>query len=392
MQHPNYPDDVSVLHQQGREFILIGTAHVSRESADLVRQVITREQPDCVCVELDGQRFTALSQQQRWENLDLREIIRQRQLGPLLVNLVLASYQKKLGGQLGLMPGAEMLEAIRVAQEQQIPIALCDRDVRITLRRAWRLTPWYKKTWLLSVLLASLFDRTQISEEVLRDMRQQDVLSALIHEIGDTLPSLRQVILDERDVYLAQKIRDTQGKRVVVVIGAAHVQGVQRALRTEQPAPLAALLHVPPGSAVWRWLGWGIPATLIAALLGIGWQKGAAAFGQSMLYWTLASGLPSALGALCALAHPMTIMAAFVSAPITALSPAIGVGQVTALVQAYLRPPRVRELQSVAEDLRSVKQWWQNRLLRIFLAFLLPSLGTMLGVWFGGYKILSTLF
>jgi len=392
MQQSDYPADVSVVHSHGRTFVLIGTAHISRESAELVREVITREQPEGVCVELDEQRFTALSQQQRWDNLDLRDIIRRRQLGPLLVNLVLASYQKKLGGQLGLMPGAEMLEAIQEAQARAIPMTLCDRDIRITLRRAWRLTPWYKKTWMLSVLLASLFDREQISEDVLRDMRQQDVLSALIHEIGDTLPTLRQVILDERDLYMAQKILDTPGHRLVVVVGAAHVQGLQRALHAGQPVSLAPLLHVPPGSAVWRWVGWGIPAMLIAALVWIGWQQGAAAFGENMLYWTLASGLPSALGALCALAHPMTIVAAFVSAPLTTLSPAIGVGQVTALVQAYLRPPRVRELQSVADDIRSVKQWWQNRLLRIFLAFLLPSLGTMLGVWVGGYKIFSALW
>lgn len=392
MQHPDYPSDVSVIRRQEREFILIGTAHVSRESADLVREVITREHPDGVCVELDEQRFAALAQQQRWDNLDLREIIRRRQLGPLLVNLVLASYQKKLGGQLGLMPGAEMLEAIHIAQAQSIPLTLCDRDVRITLRRAWRLTPWYKKTWLLSMLLASMFDREPISEDTLRDLRQQDVVSVLIHEIGDTLPTLRQVILDERDHYLAQRIQDSPGTRVVVVVGAAHVQGIQRLLHTGQHTPLDTLTYVPPGSAVWRWVGWGIPATLIAALLWIGWQKGAAAFGESMLYWTLASGLPSALGAVCALAHPMTIVAAFISAPITTLSPAIGVGQVTALVQAYLRPPRVRELQSVADDIRSFSQWWQNRLLRIFLAFLLPSLGTMFGVWVGGYKILSALF
>lgn len=386
------PSDVLRLHSQGREIILIGTAHVSRESADLVREVITREQPDCVCVELDTQRFTALSQQQRWENLDLRDIIRQRHLGALLVNLVLASYQKKLGGQLGLLPGAEMLEAIHLAQAQNIPVVLCDRDVRITLRRAWRLTPWYKKAWLLSALLASLFDNTRISEADLRELRQHDVLSALIHELGNALPTLRLVLLDERDLYLAQKIMEAHGTRVVAVVGAAHVQGIQRVLQVAHPVPLEALTVVPPSSPVWHWLGWALPATILLALVWIGWRQGLAAAGQGMLYWTLASGIPGALGAVCALAHPLTILAAFVSAPITALSPAIGVGQVTALVQAYVRPPRVRELQQVADDIRSFKQWWQNRLLRIFLAFLLPSLGTSIGVWFGGYKILSTLF
>lgn len=377
---------------QGREFILVGTAHVSQESTDLVREVIGKEKPDCVCVELDAQRYAALSQQQRWEDLDLREVIRRRHLGTLIVNLVLASYQKKLGGQLGVLPGTELLAATMIAQEHGIPFVLCDRDVRVTLQRAWRSAPFLKKMLLLSSLLVSLFDTTPVSEDTLREMRHQDALSALLQELGEALPTLRTVLIDERDRYLAQTMREVSGNRIVAVVGAAHVQGIRRILVAQQQDNLEPLMVIPPASPWLQWLGWTIPITIVAALLLIGWQKGIAAAGQNVLYWVLASGLPSALGALCALAHPVTILTAFLAAPITTLSPVLGVGHVTALVQAYMQPPMVREFQSVADDIRSFKQWWKNKLLRVFLAFLLPSLGTIIGVWVGGYKIVSNLF
>jgi pheromone shutdown-related protein TraB len=389
---PDYPPDVQVVSTQGRTFILVGTAHVSQASAALVRDVVTREKPDCVCVELDQQRYTALSQQRRLEDLDLKTVIRNRQLSPLIANVVLASYQKRLGGQLGVLPGAEMLEAINIAQAHGIPIAFCDRDVRITLKRAWRLTPFFKKFLLLSTLLSSIFDTTELSEEILHDIRQHDALSEMLRELGKALPTLRTVLIDERDLYLAQHMRQATGERIVAVLGAAHLPGVRQALLEPHQPDLDALTVVPPVAPVWHWLQWGIPALIVAALCLIGWQKGAAVAGQNALFWILANGIPSALGALVALAHPLTIVTAFVAAPITSLTPVIGAGYVTAFVQAYLCPPRVRELHSVADDVRRLQQWWRNRLLRIFLAFVLPGIGSMIGTWIGGYEIFSNLF
>jgi pheromone shutdown-related protein TraB len=383
---------VHIVSVQGREFILVGTAHVSQESTDLVREVLGKEKPDCVCVELDAQRYMALSQQQRWEDLDVREVIRRRHLGTLIVHLVLASYQKKLGGHLGVLPGAELLAATRIAEEHGIPFVLCDREVRVTLQRAWRSAPFLKKMLLVSSLLGSLFDTTPVSEETLRAMRHQDALSTLLQELGEALPTLRLVLIDERDRYLAQTMQEVSGHRIVAVVGAAHVPGIRRILLTQQQENLAPLMIIPPASRWVQWLGWTIPLTIVAALLLIGWQKGIAAAGHNALYWVLVSGLPSALGALCALAHPLTVLAAFLAAPLTTLTPVLGVGHITALVQAYMQPPMVREFQSVADDLRSFKQWWKNRLLRVFLAFLLPTLGTIIGAWFGGYKIVSSLF
>jgi len=377
---------------QDRVFTLIGTAHVSQESADLVRQVIDREQPDCVCVELDAQRFKALSEQRHLDDLDLKEVIRRKQLSPLIVNIILSSYQKRLGGQLGVMPGIEMLEATRIAKDLDIPVALCDRDIRATLGRAWRSTPLLKKFLLLSTLLTSIFDRTTISEEMLRDIRQKDVLSEMLRELGELMPTLRTVLIDERDLYLANRIRDAAGTRIVAVLGAAHIPGVQGHLEANRPIDLEPLNTIPPVSPLWRVVGWGIPALIVVALLMIGWQKGAAVAGENIVFWVLANGIPSAIGAAAALAHPLTILAAFVAAPLTSLTPVIGAGYVTALVQAYLCPPSVRELHRVADDVRITQQWWRNRLLRIFLAFILPSIGSLIGTWIGGVEIFSNLF
>ncbi len=365
---------------------------MSQESADLVRQVIDREEPDCVCVELDAQRFKALSEQRRLDDLDLKEVIRRKQLSPLIVNIILSSYQKRLGGQLGVMPGTEMLEATRIAKELDIPIALCDRDVGVTLGRAWRTTPLLKKFLLLSTLLTSMFDRTTISEDMLRDIRQKDVLSEMLRELGELMPTLRTVLIDERDLYLAHHIRGAASKRIVAVLGAAHIPGVQRHLEANRSIDLEPLNTIPPVSPLWRVVGWGIPALIVAALLIVGWQKGAGVAGENIIFWVLANGIPSAIGAAAALAHPLTIIAAFVAAPLTSLTPVIGAGYVTAFVQAYLCPPSVRELHSVSDDVRITQQWWRNRLLRIFLAFILPGIGSLIGTWIGGVEIFSNLF
>jgi pheromone shutdown-related protein TraB len=387
-----YPPEVHRIAIDDREYILVGTAHISQESVTLVRDVVSREAPDCVCVELDRQRYAALADRQRWEALDLKALIRQRQLSPLLVNLILAAYQQKLGGQLGVAPGAELLEAVRTAQAHDISFVLCDRDVRITLTRAWRLTPLPKKLLLAASLLGSIFDRTTISEDMLRQLRQQDALSALLQELGEALPTLRTVLVDERDLYMAHQLRQVEGQRVVAVMGAAHVEGIRRALLERRYVDLERLTAVPPPSVLWRWARWLVPAVILGALAAIGWQKGMDVMGHNMLFWVLANGIPSAAGALVALAHPLTVLAAFLAAPFTSLTPVIGAGYVTAFVQAYVQPPTVRELQHVSDDVRFPRQWWQNKLLRIFLAFLLPSLGSLIGTWIGGYEILSNLF
>lgn len=387
-----YPPEVQKVWLGGREIILVGTAHVSQVSADLVRQVIEQEKPDCVCIELDQKRFEALSQKQRWDSLDLKQIIRNKQLSTLMVNLILASYQKKLGAQLGVIPGAELLAAARVAASANIPVALCDREVRVTLRRAWHKTSVWKKSYLLASLFASLFDQTEMTEEKLNELKKKDVLSELLRELGESMPELKTVIIDERDTYLSEKIKEARGEKLVAVIGAGHLEGVKEALLVDRSGELAEIDTIPLVSPVWKIVGWSIPAVIIGSIVWIALSKGGVAAGDNILYWILANGIPSAVGALLALAHPVTILSAFAAAPLTSLTPVIGAGYVTAFIQVMMMPPVVKEFETVLEDMSTVSGWWRNKLLKVLLAFILPGFGSMIGTWVGGAEIVSNLF
>ena len=387
----HYPEDVNVLRVGEKTILLIATAHISRFSTELVTEVIDREQPDAVCVELDEKRYAALSQRSKWENLDLKQLIRTKQLATLMVNLILAAYQKKLGGQVGVMPGAELLAAARAAERHGIPTVLCDRDVRITLRRAWRATPLLKKGYLLAALLSSLFDKPQINEQQLATLRSQDVLSELINELGIALPHTKEALIDERDIFMAEKIKHVEGKRLVAVVGAGHVEGIKRVIGEDNSHLIEPISTVPPTRMPTRLLGWLIPGLIILVLLLIGIRQGTAELTANAVYWILANGIPSALGAMIALAHPATILSAFAAAPITSLSPLIGAGYVCAFIQVMTCPPLVREFETVGSDIATVKGWWANKLLRIFLVFVLTTFGSALGTWIGGYALINNL-
>lgn len=384
--------DVHRVTVGDREIILVGTAHVSRSSVETVERVLADERPDRVCVELDPQRYRALSEGDKWEALDLREVLRRKQLATLLVNLLLASYQRRIGLELGVEPGAELLAATRTAERLGIPFELSDRDVRVTLRRASRSISWFRKIQLMSEIVAGLLSSPEVTEEQLEELKEQDALTGLLDEIGRELPALKTALIDERDAYLAEKIRSAEGRRIVAVVGAGHVAGIRRTLEDEADVDLAALEVIPPPSPVWKILGWGIPALIVGSLLWLAWAKGPDVAGENLLFWVLVNGIPCGLGALAALAHPLTVLAAVVSAPFTSLTPVIGAGYVTAFVQAWVRPPRIHELKTVVDDVAAPRGWWSNRLLRILLAFVLPTIGSAIGTYLGGAKILSALF
>jgi pheromone shutdown-related protein TraB len=388
----HYDSDVSVLTVGEKTVILVGTAHVSQESVEIVKLVIEQEHPDGVCVELDAKRFEAISHPNRWESLDLKAIIRQQQLSTLMVNLVLASFQKRLGDKLGVLPGTEMLEAIRMAEKHNVPVILGDRDVRVTMRRAWRNTPFFRKSLLVSSLMLSIFDTTEVSEDEIRNLKKQDVLSEMMKELGTEVPTLKVVLIDERDRYLAKKIVESPGTRTVAVVGAGHVAGICQTIEQQVAVDLEELNYIAPVSPLWKMVGWSIPLLIVGSIAWIGWEKGVGAAGENALFWVLANGIPSGIGGILAMAHPLTILTAFVSAPFTSLTPVIGVGYVTAFVQAYLQPPIVRDFQTVAEDIAIPGRWWKSRLLRVFLAFLLPTIGSIIGTWVGGTRIVSNLF
>ncbi|MCW8960347.1 MAG: TraB/GumN family protein [Ignavibacteriaceae bacterium] len=388
----NYSEDVHLFKKDGREFIIVGTAHISRQSADLVKQVIENEKPDVVCVELDEKRFKALSEKNRWENLDLKQIIREKQLSTLIINLVLASYQKKLGEKLGVSPGTELLEAVKVAEENKIPIELCDREIRITLRRAWHSMSFWQKIKFLTGGLAGIFEKQELTEEKLAELRSKDVLSEMMEELGKAMPVLKRVLIDERDAYIAEKMQKVSGKKIVSVVGAGHVNGIINYFNNNSRVSFEEIEKIPSSSPVTKIIGWGIPAIIIASILFIGYNKGLSEAGDNAIFWILANGIPSAIGAMIALAHPLTILTAFLAAPITSLSPLIGAGYVAAFVQVYFQPPLVKDFQHVAESARKISMWWKNKLLKVLLVFILASLGSVLGTYVGLFEIVKNVF
>ena len=367
------------LTTEDKEIFLVGTAHVSTESADLVERVIEEEKPDTVAVELCQSRYQAMTDKNRWQETDLIKVIKEKKAFLLLSNLMLASFQKKIGKKLGIKPGEEMLRAIKAAKEMEADIYLADRDVRTTLSRTWRLMGFWTKFKLLLQLMTSMGAVEDIEKEDIEKLKEQDVLENLLSELGKTLPDLQRVLIDERDQYLAHKIRTAPGKKIVAVVGAGHVPGIKK--YWEKPVDIAALEIIPPKGKWGGFLKWGIP-TLVIFLIILGFYMAGASAGADMIkWWVLANAVLAGLGAAVALAHPLTVLAAIIASPITSLNPMIAAGWVAGLVQVFLVKPKVKDFQRLPEDIVSVKGFWKNKITRILLIVVLTNLGSSLGAF-----------
>lgn len=372
----------------GREIILIGTAHISQTSKELVRETIESECPDTVCVELDEGRYKSLKEPDRWKKTDLKEVIKKKQLATLIANLVLGSYQKRMGAQTGVKPGSELKEAAESAENKGCKLVLADRDIKITLKRTWASTPWYRKLSLLGGLFASIFDKTEISEEELAKIKEQDALSSMMQEFGRTFPEVKQVLIDERDQFLASKIKSAEGKKIIAVVGAGHMRGIANIIETNKELPSEESISVIPKSAViWKIIGWAIPAAIIASIAFVGYEAGIEKAGQLSLQWAMLTGGGAMLGTIVAGGHPLTVLVALVMAPFTGLTPLIGVGFFTALTQVYMRPPRVQEMETLTDDIWQIKRWWKNRVTRVILCFLCPGIPAIIGKILAIFKI-----
>ena len=363
-----------------REIILIGTAHISKVSKELVRETIENEKPDTICVELDEGRAKSIQDPDRWKKTDLKEVIKKKQLATLIANLVLGSYQKRMGEQTGVKPGSELKEAVDLAGEKEIPVVLADRDIKITLRRTWACTPWYRKFSLLGGLFGSIFDKTEISEEELAKIKEQDALNSMMQEFGKSFPEVKQVLIDERDQFLASKIRNAPGKKVIAVVGAGHVKGIAGIISDNKELPSEESISViPKGAPIWKIIGWAIPIAIIASIIFVGYEAGVEKAGQLSLQWAMFTGGGAMLGTIIAGGHPVTVLVALLVAPFTGLTPLIGVGFFTALTQVYMRPPRVSEMETLSDDIWQVKRWWKNRVTRVILCFLCPGIPAIIG-------------
>ncbi len=368
---------------------MVGTAHVSKESIVTVQQAILDESPDTVCVELDEQRLVALRDKNHWESLNIFQVVKKGQAAFLLANLALASFQKRMGLQTGVKPGAELAAAVECAEENGAKVELVDRNIRTTLLRAWRKTSFWKKMNLLAVLFASMFETQKLDEEELARLRQTDTLSAMLEEMGELLPSVKEILVDERDTYMAHYIGLAPGKKIVAIVGAAHLPGILLKFGQEVSAEtILDISSIPAKPTISKVLPWMIPAVVLV-LFVIGFFLGdRERFTEAAVAWVLANGILSAIGTILALGHPLTVVTAFVAAPITSLNPTIGAGMVTALVQAMVAAPTVGDLENVGDDLATLRGWWKNKTTRVLLVFFFSSVGSAIGTFvaFGWLK------
>ena len=373
-------DNKHRLAFEDKEIILLGTAHVSKESADLVARVIEEEKPDTVCVELCEARYQALTQKNKWQDTDLIKVIKEKKAFLLLSNLMLASFQKKIGQKLGIKPGEEMLRAIEAAKSVDAHIHLADRNIRITLSRTWRLMGLWTKIKLLAQFVASIGGGIDdITEEDIEEMKKKDVLETLLSEIGQKLPELRHILIDERDQYLVHKIRTAPGKKIVAVVGAGHVPGIREYLHKE--IDIGALDQMPPKGRLSGILKWGIPALIIGLIISGFFFAGSAGGVHMIKWWVLANAVFAGIGAAVALAHPLTVLSAIAAAPLTSLNPMIAAGWVSGLVETLLGKPKVRDFESLPDDIVSARGFWTNKITKILLVVVFTNIGSSVGTF-----------
>lgn len=376
-------NDYQQLQVDDKTIILIGTAHISQESVDTVIRTIDETLPDTVCVELDHQRYQSLINQKGWESLDLKDVIKKKQLPFLLANLALSSYQKRMGLQTGVKPGAELAAAAQTAEERGMEVELVDRNIRTTLLRVWRITGLWNKLKVMAALVGSLFEKQELDEAELAKLRESDTLSSMLDEMGKLLPSVKQILVDERDIHMAYHIRNAPGEIILAVVGAAHLPGIIKHLQGDEITveKISEITTIPEKTTFSKLIPWLIPSIVIVLFIGGFFFGNRDQIANAATAWVLANGVLSAIGALLAWGHPITIISAFVAAPLTSLNPTIGAGFVTGLVQALVAPPTVRDMENVGDDLTTLKGWWQNRLARVLLVFLFSSIGSAVGTF-----------
>jgi len=372
----------SMIHSlfvEDKEIILVGTAHVSKDSVNLVKAVIDVERPDTVCVELCPSRYQSIRQRDRWQDMNIIKVVKEKKAFLLLSNLLLASFQKKIAEKLDIKPGEEMIRAIETGEAVGAKIYLADRDIRITLSRTWRAMRLWDKLKILFQLVLSFGQLDEITEQDIEKMKQEDMLETLLADIGKSLPVLRDILIDERDRYLVHKIRTAPGKKVVAVVGAGHVPGIKKYWNSD--IDNKSLETIPPKSKVSRFLKWVIPSAILTLMI-IGFFYGGTHAGTEMLvWWILANGVLAGLGAVLALAHPFTILSSILAAPLTSLNPMIAAGWVSGLVEAFSRKPKVRDFENLQEDIHTLKGFWKNNITRILLVVVFTNIGSSLGTF-----------
>jgi pheromone shutdown-related protein TraB len=400
-EQPKSPQPMRVVERDGVRYTLIGTAHVSRASAEAVQELANSDEFDAIAVELCPARYDALKAERKWTDLDLYKIIREGKAGLVMANLALSAYQRRIAEQFGIEPGAEMRAAVVAAKQRGVPLQLVDRDLALTLRRSYASVPWYKRMYLMSGLVVGMVSSDEIDEESIEKLKQGDILESTFTEFASHSPELYAALIAERDRFMAARLRQesaaaeaaSKPRNVLVVIGAGHMAGLAKHLLEDQQAPatIRAELEQVPAKAWWpKFIPWAI-MLLVLAGFALGFSRSPELGWNLVLIWVLINGGLAALGALIARAHPLTILSAVIAAPITSLNPTIAAGMVTGLVESWLRKPKIADLERLHLDITTVKGWFSNRATRILLVFFFTNLGSAIGTWVAGFKIFGAL-
>jgi len=388
---------VREISRDGVHYVLLGTAHVSHASVEAVKSMATSGEFDAIAVELCPARHHALTRQQQWQDMDLYRIIREKKAGLVMASLALGAYQRRIAEQFGIEPGAELKAAADAAVAEGLPLQLIDRDLATTLKRSYRAVPWYKRLVLSAGLVMSTVSSDEINEEQIEKLKEGDILESTFTEFAAQSPELYTALIGERDRFMAARLRQenmaNEGKRILVVVGAGHLEGLAKTLASDQRDPqteVEELSHLPTPTRWLKFIPWLIAIAILSGFW-IGFSRSPALGWELVTLWVLINGGLAALGALIARAHPLTIISAMLAAPLTSLNPAVAAGMVTGLVESALRKPKVSDLEKLRDDVTTLKGWFKNPATRILLVFFFSNLGSAIGTWVAGFQIFEAL-
>ena len=390
-------DIIKIIQLNNSEITLIGTAHVSQLSVEMVEEKIATGDYDCVAVELCAPRLENITNQAWWKNLDIYQIFKKKKAGLLLINLALTAYQKRLAERIGVEAGKEMIRAVELSYEKDLRLEVIDRNISTTLHRLVTEVSFWQKMKIVGGLVAGVFVGEEISEEQIEDLKRGDMLHAVVSEFGEELPEIKRVLIDERDEYMVGRLAQISAshdapKKILALVGAGHLMGMMTSMDLPPDAGhLQELDQKPPPRKTGLYIGWGI-CVLILSMFVVGFKQSPELGGQLVATWILLNGGLSAFGTALALGHPVSIFAAFIAAPLTSLNPTIGAGMVVGLVESYMRKPKVGDFETLREDITHYSMWWKNRVARLLLIFFFSSFGSMIGTYAAGASIVTQLF
>ncbi|QPJ66359.1 MAG: TraB/GumN family protein [Candidatus Nitrohelix vancouverensis] len=390
-------DIVKEVEYKGSKITLVGTAHVSQKSVDLVEEMIESDRFDCVAVELCTPRFEKIRDKNAWKDMDIFQVFKQGKASLLLVNLAMAAYQKRLAEKLGVEPGQEMIRAIDLAGEKNTRLELIDRDVSTTLRRLLSKVSLWQKMKIFMGLVTGLFVGEEIDEAQIESLKEGDMLHSVVEEFSDELPQVKEVLIDERDRFMVGKLVQLAEsadapKNILAVVGAGHLYGMLPAFNSPpQAEEFASLDFRPPPGRGGYYFGWAI-CLIVLSFFYVGYQKSPELGWQIIGTWVLVNGGLSALGAAIALAHPISVLTAFFAAPLTSLNPTVGAGMVVGLVESWIRKPKVSDFELLRTDLSHLSGWRSNGVLRVFLIFFCANTGSAIGTYVAGASIVTQIW